>query len=52
MPINITEKQINEVITKLIDNPGPRWPGLTYEDGIRAALDWVLGDEENDPLVD
>ena len=52
MPINVTEKQIDEVIGKIIENPGPRWPGQTYEDGVRAALDWVLGDEEDDPLTD
>lgn len=40
-----TEAQINDLIGELIDEPGPRFPGMTYEQGVRAALDWVLGDE-------
>ena len=23
-----------------------RYPGMTYEEGVRAALDWVLGGED------
>lgn len=47
-----TDDQINEIINRLVDNPGPRWSGMTFEDGVRAALDWVLGDEPDDPLTD
>ena len=42
-----TEDQINKLISDLIDNPGPRWRGMTYEQGIRAALQWVLDGEEH-----
>ena len=49
---DITEKQIDAVIGKIIENPGPRWPGMSYEDGVRAALEWIVGNEENDPLQD
>lgn len=26
-----------------------KWPGMTYEQGVAMALDWVLGDEDDDP---
>ena len=47
-----TDKQINNVISEIIENPGPRFPGQTYEDGIRNARDWVLGEVDEDPLSD
>jgi hypothetical protein len=28
---------------------GSRFGGMTYEDGIREALDWVCGNQEEDP---
>jgi len=27
-----------------------RWPGMTYEAGVRAALEWVLGNEDEAPM--
>jgi len=30
---------------------GSRWPGMTYEQGVQAALIWVQGDGGN-PLTD
>ena len=47
----VTRKQIDEIINQIIENPGPRFPGMTYEQGVRNALDWVLGDEEENPLI-
>lgn len=26
-----------------------KFPNMTYEDGLRAALDWVAGNEDKDP---
>ena len=49
--IAVTETEINALVGRLIDNPGPQWPGMTYEQGIRAALDWVL-EGSNHPLDD
>ncbi len=48
----ITEKEIDAVVAKIINNPGPRWPGMSYEDGVRAALEWIVGNEEISPLDD
>ena len=25
----------------------PKYPGMTYEMGVRAALDWVLSDDDD-----
>lgn len=29
-----------------------RVPGMSYEEGVSAALDWVLGNVDEDPLAD
>lgn len=32
---------------------GPsKWPGMNYEQGVEAALLWVLGDREEKPMDD
>jgi hypothetical protein len=32
------------------DTIGTRWRGMTYEDGVIAALEWVRGDRDEDPF--
>ncbi|HEY5785231.1 MAG TPA: hypothetical protein VIT65_10680 [Microlunatus sp.] len=27
-----------------------RWPGMTYEEGVDAALRWVTGDSDDAPM--
>ena len=51
--IKVTETQINDVIGKTIDamSGSSKWPGMSYEEGVQAALDWVLGDGP-DPMSD
>lgn len=34
------------------DKGGSKWPGMTYEQGVNAALDWVVGDNEENPMPD
>ena len=29
-----------------------RWPGMTYEQGVIRAIDWMRGDEELPPMDD
>lgn len=29
---------------------GSRWPGMSYEEGVREALDWVLENTEDAPM--
>lgn len=51
--IKVTEPQIEKVIGETIDamDNGSKWPGLSYEEGVRAALDWILGNGPN-PMED
>lgn len=41
--------QVNAAITQ--ENKGEtKWPGMTYEQGVRAALDWVRGFNDEAPM--
>lgn len=31
---------------------GSRWPGQTYEDGVAAAVDWLIGASDDNPMTD
>ncbi len=47
--------EIDALIGKCIDQQSSgvsRFPGMTYEQGIREALEWVIGDTDDDPLPD
>ncbi len=47
-----TEGEINELLNAVedkIDEGGSRFRGMTYEDGIRDALMWAIGDQEDHP---
>lgn len=46
-----TEEQIQEQADIAVDNNG-KYSGLTYEDGVCAALNWVLGHNEVPPMED
>jgi len=49
-----TEEQIDEVINQCVESEETgesRWPGMTYEQGVRAALEWIQGYGEN-PMED
>ena len=50
-----TEKEINDVLDKCADaeNEGKtRWRSMTYEQGVRAGIEWVLGNTDENPLED
>lgn len=32
------------------DEVGSKWPGMSYEDGVIAALEWVQGDRDENPF--
>lgn len=44
----VTEKEIYEQIDKANENieSGEGYHGMSYEDGVKAALEWVLNGEE------
>ncbi len=50
--IAVTPDDMEKVINAIVDNPDPRWSAMTYEQGVRAALEWVLGEEDHNPLDD
>ena len=55
MMIKLTQVQIDEVLNecaKQEEAGGSRWPGMTFEQGVEAALEWVSGDRTVSPLVD
>lgn len=29
---------------------GSKYPGMSYEEGVRAALEWVTGDVDDHPM--
>jgi hypothetical protein len=51
------EEEIEEQIGRCYDNKdkygmGGKWPGMSYEDGVLAALQWVIGNQEEPPMED
>ena len=51
-----TEREIHKVQDKIDPDASAggqsRWPGMNYEQGVDAALRWVLGDTDEDPMED
>lgn len=33
-----------------INEGSSRYPGMSYEEGVRAALDWVTGETDENPF--
>jgi hypothetical protein len=52
MQIKINKIEIDEQIREASDSidDGSNFPGMTYEEGVIAALDWVLGNREESPM--
>lgn len=47
--IKRSEKEIEEQMSEagaIVAEYGTRVPGMSYEEGVDAALRWVLGDED------
>jgi hypothetical protein len=34
------------------DSGVSRWPGMTFEQGVRRGIDWVLGNTDDPPIED
>lgn len=53
-----TEKEIRDTTDDAIAaecnamEEGSRYPGMTYEQGVAAAMRWVNGDTQDHPLED
>lgn len=51
--IEVTEEEIDNVVDKCTEQRakgGSKWHGMTYEEGVLAALDWVTGNSEDNPI--
>ena len=49
MGVARTENEIQDQIGRAMDNPG-QYPGMSYEEGVQAALDWVTGHTDEVPM--
>jgi hypothetical protein len=52
--IGQSDADIDEVMNKAaegMDN-GTRWPGMTYEQGVHQAINWVTGQSDENPMED
>jgi hypothetical protein len=50
-----SDQEINASLDKCADaeNEGTtQWPGMTYEQGVRAGIEWVLGNTTDNPVAD
>jgi hypothetical protein len=53
--IKRTTKQIDDLISKCWDQEnegGSKYPGMTFEQGIKEAIDWITGNQDETPLED
>lgn len=54
MIINLTRTEIEEQIDKASDliEEGGKYHGMSYEDGVREALNWVIENTNEKPIED
>lgn len=48
-----TEEEINDLLNKCVDAEDTgesKYPGMTYEQGIKAAIEWLTGNTDDNPL--
>ena len=43
-----SDSEIDDVLGWCVDNPG-KYAGMTYQDGVEAALLWVTGQTDENP---
>lgn len=50
--IKRTKNEINDVLDKCMDaeENGSNFSGMSYEQGIRAGIDWITGDTDDHPI--
>lgn len=50
-----SEEEVDDLsnrVSEVKDTVGTKWKGMTFEDGIRSTIDWLVGDQDEDPLED
>lgn len=53
MNIVRTEQEIYEVLDECLncENTGTSiYPGMSYEQGVKAAIEWIIGDTNEHPI--
>jgi len=48
-----SDEEINEVlneISQIKDDVGTKFPSMSYEEGVEAALLWMKGETEENPM--
>ncbi len=47
-------KEIEDVLDAAAEGEesGTKWPGMSYEQGVLAALRWVFGESDDNPMAD
>ena len=51
--IERSDEEIDRVmnaVAKQEESGASKWPGQSYEQGVRAALGWVIGEYDDDPM--
>lgn len=49
------DEEIDDVLNKCAessDKGSSKWPAMTYEQGVEAALLWVTGQHDENPMED
>lgn len=49
-----SDEDIDNLLNECVEaeDSGSKYPGISYEEGIRAAIDWLIGDDDVHPLED
>lgn len=47
-----TPQEVEDLRDKIDEFSSSNYPGMTYEQGIAEALDWVLGNSDEPPSVE
>lgn len=53
MALERSKEEIDNVVNDAhenIDEGSSRWPGMTYEQGVANALQWVTGENDDHPF--
>jgi hypothetical protein len=50
--IERTDEEIEDLLDKVVDsfNNGTNFPGMSYEQGIMYAIQWLTGQSDDNPL--
>lgn len=50
-----SQEEIDDVLNKVsdqLDEGGSKFPGMSYEDGLRSMQAWLVGDSDDHPMDD